>query len=40
LEAHHIPRVVQIRDQLPTTLTGKVSRRVLRQAAAAEGWSA
>jgi len=40
LDAHHMPRVVQIRDRLPTTTTGKVSRRVLRQAAVAEGWSA
>jgi long-chain acyl-CoA synthetase len=40
LDAHHIPKVVQVRDRLPTTATGKVSRRVLRQAAVAEGWSA
>src|SRR5262245_24264871 len=40
LDTHCIPRVVQVRDRLPTTTTGKISRRVLRQAAVAEGWSA
>jgi len=39
LDAHQIPKIVTVRDRLPTTLTGKVSRRSLRQTAIAEGWS-
>jgi long-chain acyl-CoA synthetase len=40
LDSHQIPKIVTVRDCLPTTLTGKVSRRALRQTAIAEGWSA
>ena len=40
LDSHQIPTIVTVRDRLPTTLTGKVSRRALRQTAIAEGWSA
>jgi len=40
LDAHQLPKVVTVRDRLPMTLTGKVSRRALRQTAIAEGWSA
>jgi long-chain acyl-CoA synthetase len=40
LDAHQIPKIVTVRDRLPTTLTGKVSRRALKQTAIAERWSA
>lgn len=40
LEPHQMPKIVHIRDRLPTTLTGKVSRRMLKAAALAEQWPA
>ena len=37
LAAYKVPRVVEIRDSLPISGAGKVLRRVLRDAAAADG---
>jgi long-chain acyl-CoA synthetase len=40
LDAWQVPKIVDVRATLPTTLNGKVSRRTLRVEAIANGWSA
>jgi long-chain acyl-CoA synthetase len=40
LDPHEVPRFVHVRGDLPTTLTGKISRRAVRAAALAERWPA